>query len=197
MVLADEAALRYAYRVAGTVGLVCHVLDCHAPSARAHAIDLGIVHPHRAGCARGREDEPALPARDLVGNADPATFSPQLMIPTVRWRGGKGRGRKTAVACRSVLCKRRRGYRYLPLRAHLSIAVAAVYRQIVQLAVDFMARRSVGPSRRMKLRCSVLALAGLVGRFGRPAASTAARSIRLCEGTLCGLTRKARDTYPW
>ena len=44
VVLADEAALlRYAYRVAGTVGLLmCHVLDCHAPR-RAHAIDLGIA----------------------------------------------------------------------------------------------------------------------------------------------------------
>ena len=43
--IADERALRrYAYRVAGTVGLLmCHVLDCDDDAARAHAIDLGIA----------------------------------------------------------------------------------------------------------------------------------------------------------
>ncbi|MEC8353381.1 MAG: squalene/phytoene synthase family protein, partial [Candidatus Thermoplasmatota archaeon] len=45
VIIADEAELlRYAYRVAGTVGLLmCHVLDCHDPDAKAHAIDLGIA----------------------------------------------------------------------------------------------------------------------------------------------------------
>ena len=43
--LTSEAdLLRYAYRVAGTVGLLmCHVLDCRDEQARAHAIDLGIA----------------------------------------------------------------------------------------------------------------------------------------------------------
>ena len=45
MRIADERALRrYAYRVAGTVGLLmCHVLDCDDDAARPHAIDLGIA----------------------------------------------------------------------------------------------------------------------------------------------------------
>jgi phytoene synthase len=40
--IADERALRrYAYRVAGTVGLLmCHVLDCDDDVARAHAIEV-------------------------------------------------------------------------------------------------------------------------------------------------------------
>lgn len=39
-----RALCRYAYRVAGTVGLLmCQVLDCDDDAARAHAIDLGIA----------------------------------------------------------------------------------------------------------------------------------------------------------
>lgn len=43
--MADEAALlRYAYGVAGTVGLMmCPVLGAHDPRAVAHAIDLGVA----------------------------------------------------------------------------------------------------------------------------------------------------------
>ena len=43
--IADEAALlKYAYGVAGTVGLMmCDVLDARSPWAAAHAIDLGIA----------------------------------------------------------------------------------------------------------------------------------------------------------
>ncbi|MGB1955767.1 MAG: phytoene/squalene synthase family protein, partial [Candidatus Poseidoniaceae archaeon] len=38
-----DSLMRYAYKVAGTVGLLmCHVLDCSDPRARSHAIDLGI-----------------------------------------------------------------------------------------------------------------------------------------------------------
>jgi phytoene synthase len=62
------------------------------------------------------------------------------------------------------------GYRYLPWRAHLSIAVAArVYRQIgVQLRAADCAwhdgRQVTGKV--TKLRCSVVALASLGSRFG-------------------------------
>jgi phytoene synthase len=44
IISSESELLRYAYRVAGTVGLLmCHVLDCHDPDAKAHAIDLGIA----------------------------------------------------------------------------------------------------------------------------------------------------------
>ena len=40
----EQDLLRYAYRVAGTVGiLMCKVLGCDNPIAHAHAIDLGIA----------------------------------------------------------------------------------------------------------------------------------------------------------
>ena len=43
--IADEGELlRYAYAVAGTVGvMMCYVLDVDTPIARAHAVDLGIA----------------------------------------------------------------------------------------------------------------------------------------------------------
>ncbi|MEK9961133.1 MAG: hypothetical protein VXB94_06185, partial [Rhodobiaceae bacterium] len=65
------------------------------------------------------------------------------------------------------------GYRYLPWRAHLSIAIAArVYRQIgVQLRATGCAwhkgRQVTG--KLTKLRCSLLTLASLGSRFGTPA----------------------------
>ena len=176
VVLAAEAALlRYAYRVAGTVGLLmCHVLDCHAPSARAHAIDLGIAM-QLTNIARDVLEDAQMDRRYLpgtwVGNADPGTILAAADDPD----GLVAREVRAAVARLLSLADQfyasgAEGYRYLPWRAHMSIAVAArVYRQIgVQLAaVDFAWHegRQV-TSRRTKLRCSVLALAGLAGRFG-------------------------------
>ena len=106
-----------------------------------------------------------------VGNADPGTILAAADNPD----GLAAQEVRAAVARLLSLADQfyasgAEGYRYLPWRAHLSIAVAArVYRQIgVQLAaVDFAWHegRQV-TSRRTKLRCSVLALAGLAGRFG-------------------------------
>ena len=40
----ERDLLRYAYRVAGTVGLLmCDVLNCHTREAKGHAVDLGIA----------------------------------------------------------------------------------------------------------------------------------------------------------
>ena len=79
VVLADEAALlRYAYRVAGTVGLLmCRVPDCHAPSTHAHAIDLGIAM-QLTNIARDVPEDARMNRRRLpgnrVGDADPGTI---------------------------------------------------------------------------------------------------------------------------
>ena len=173
--LADEAALlRYAYRVAGTVGLLmCHVLDCHSPSARAHAIDLGIGM-QLTNIARDVLEDAQMNRRYLpgswVGDADPETILAAARDP----EGSVAKKVREAVARLLLLADRfyasgAEGYRYLPWRAHMSIAVAAkVYRQIgVQLAVaDFAWHdgRQV-TSKGTKLRCSVMALAGLTGRL--------------------------------
>ena len=176
VLIADEAALlRYAYRVAGTVGLLmCHVLDCHAPLARAHAIDLGIAM-QLTNIARDVMEDAQMNRRYLpgtwVGDAGPADILAAASDP----EGAVAAQVRAAVARLLSLADRfyssgAEGYRYLPWRAHMSIAVAArVYRQIgVQLAAaDFAWHegRQV-TSRATKLRCSTIALAGLAGRMG-------------------------------
>ncbi|NBR03573.1 MAG: phytoene/squalene synthase family protein [Alphaproteobacteria bacterium] len=177
--LADEATLlRYAYRVAGTVGLLmCDVLDCDDPAARAHAIDLGIAM-QLTNIARDVLEDAAMGRRyipgDWVGGAAPADIRNAALTP------GSGLHNDVTAAIARLLdmaetfyASGAQGYRYLPLRAHLSIAIAArVYRQIgVQLGATGCAwhrgRQVTGKS--TKLRCSLVALAGLGSRLGAPA----------------------------
>ena len=173
--LADEAELlRYAYRVAGTVGLLmCHVLDCHAPAARAHAIDLGIAM-QLTNIARDILEDAAMGRRyvpgDWVGHARPAEIRAAAGAPDSPLAGDMtaAAGRLLDLA-ETFYASGARGYRYLPWRAHLAIAVAArVYRQIgIQLrgaGLAWHAGRQV-TGKATKLRCSVLAL----GSFGRRA----------------------------
>ena len=179
--LADEAALlRYAYRVAGTVGLLmCHVLDCHAPAARAHAIDLGIAM-QLTNIARDVLEDAGMNRRyipgDWVDGATPAAISKAALAPGPGVHGPGVHEDVTAAVARlldmaeTFYASGARGYRYLPWRAHLSIAVAArVYRQIgVQLRAAGCAwhegRQVTGKI--TKLRCSFAALASLGSRFG-------------------------------
>ena len=173
--LTDEAALlRYAYRVAGTVGLLmCDVLDCHTPAARAHAIDLGIAM-QLTNIARDVLEDAAMDRRyipgDWVAGAAPAD---------IRDAAGQGLHADVTAAVARLLdmaetfyASGAQGYRYLPWRAHLSIAIAArVYRQIgVQLRAAGCAwhkgRQVTGKF--TKLRCSLVALASLGSRFGAP-----------------------------
>ena len=178
--LADEAALlRYAYRVAGTVGLLmCHVLDCHAPAARAHAIDLGIAM-QLTNIARDVLEDAGMNRRyipgDWVADASPADILTAATAP-VSDRYADVHSDVTAAVARllnmaeAFYASGAQGYHYLPWRAHLSIAIAArVYRQIgVQLRAADCAwhdgRQVTGKA--TKLRCSVVALASLGTRFG-------------------------------
>ena len=174
--LADESALlRYAYRVAGTVGLLmCHVLDCHAPAARAHAIDLGIAM-QLTNIARDVLEDAEMNRRyipgEWVGGMAPAAITAAARTP-----GSGGHGDVTVAVGRlldmaeTFYASGAQGYRYLPWRAHLSIAVAArVYRQIgLQLRATGCAwheGRQV-TSGLTKLRCSLPGLGSLGTRFG-------------------------------
>jgi phytoene synthase len=177
--LADEAALlRYAYRVAGTVGLLmCDVLDCRAPAARAHAIDLGIAM-QLTNIARDVLEDAGMNRRyipgDWVGGATPADILAAAQAPGSEVHAGLRTDVAVAVArlldmAEAFYVSGAQGYRYLPFRAHLSIAVAArVYRQIgVQLRAANCAwhqgRQVTGKV--TKLRCSAVALASLGTRF--------------------------------
>ena len=139
--LENEAELlRYSYRVAGTVGLMmCKVLDCHNPSALAHAIDLGIAM-QLTNIARDVREDALMGRRYLpaswVGNmtADEILAATHSADPVAIEIVAKGINRLLALA--DIYYESgRHGLAYLPLRAHVSISVARqVYRQIgVQL----------------------------------------------------------------
>ena len=138
-----RAFCRYAYRVAGTVGLLmCHVLDCHDEEARAHAIDLGIAM-QLTNIARDVLEDAEMGRRYLpaswAGDLSPAHITAASTAPD-------GEPAQTVrVAVQLVLGMADAYYRsgnaglaYLPWRAHIAIAVAAsVYRQIgVQIAAS-------------------------------------------------------------
>ena len=175
--LASEAdLLRYAYRVAGTVGLLmCHVLDCDDSEAHAHAIDLGIAmqltNIARDVLEDARMNRRYIPA-DWVSGATPAD------IRTASGRPDSPVGREVTMAVSRLLdlaetfySSGARGYRYLPLRAHVAISIAArVYRQIgVQLRGSDCAWHEGRQmtSKATKVRCSVMALASLTVRWRR------------------------------
>ena len=169
--IADERALRrYAYRVAGTVGLLmCHVLDCDDEAARAHAIDLGIAM-QLTNIARDVLEDAEMGRRYLpaswVGDVTPA----QIVAASHAPEGDVAQS--VSMAVRQLLGMAddyyqsgAAGLRFLPIRAYMAIAVAArVYRQIgVQIAATgygWHYGRQV-TSRATKIICSLRAC-GLV-----------------------------------
>lgn len=175
VIFADEAELlRYAYRVAGTVGLLmCHVLDCHDSDAKAHAIDLGIAM-QLTNIARdvledahmGRRYLPATwtgdisPQQIVDAASNPSSQHGQIITQSVE--------RLLALA-EQFYASGSKGFPQLHWRAHMSIAIASkVYRQIgVQLASKgyvWDEGRQV-TSRSRKLRCTLKAIAGLSKRI--------------------------------
>ncbi|MFP4282111.1 MAG: phytoene/squalene synthase family protein [Opitutales bacterium] len=133
--LADERALRhYAYRVAGTVGLLmADLLGTTHPAARWHAIDLGIAmqltNIARDVCedaARGRQYLPVEwigePSMDGLARGDPVLLEPLR----------KAVARLLALA-EPYYESGTAGLAWLPVRARGAIFVAAgLYREIGQ-----------------------------------------------------------------
>ena len=180
--IADERTLRrYGYRVAGTVGLMCHVLDCDDEAARAHAIDLGIAM-QLTNIARDVLEDAEMGRRYLpaswAGDVMPVHIIAASHIPD----GEVARAVSAAVGQLLLLADEyyqsgAHGLPYLPLRAHIAIAVAArVYRQIgVQIAATgygWHQGRQV-TSRLTKIICSVQACGSIWRRFGRTPSQTA------------------------
>jgi phytoene synthase len=150
----DWAGLvRYAYRVAGTVGLMMsHVLGARSPAARPFAIDLGIAmqltNIARDVAEDARADRRYLPA-SWVGPIEPMALldTPNRLRP----------------ACRQLLEEAERyydsglaGLAYLPPRARIAIGVAGrIYREIgrrlVRNGCDAEAGRTVVPPARKLL----------------------------------------------
>ena len=132
----EEELLRYAYKVAGTVGLMmCNVLRCNDYSAKRHAIDLGIAM-QLTNIARDVLEDAQMGRRYIPGNwinnmtpseiidasKDPNSEESKIVVAAI----------KRILGLAEVFYRSgHKGLSYLPFRAHLSISVAAkVYRQI-------------------------------------------------------------------
>lgn len=127
-----DALLRYCYQVAGTVGLMMSMaLDTHEEAAYPFAIDLGIAMQITNICRDIKED--ALVNRryipsGLVKNLEPISliFPNDQQINFVRDAVAK-----LLNCAEKYYASGERGLSYLPLKARLSILVAArVYREI-------------------------------------------------------------------
>ncbi|MGB2535016.1 MAG: phytoene/squalene synthase family protein [Candidatus Puniceispirillum sp.] len=136
----EDELLRYSYCVAGTVGLMmCKVLNCHNPAALAHAIDLGIAM-QLTNIARDVLEDATMRRRYV-----PATWVGNMTADDILATSRSADTAKIDIVANGInrllalaeiyYESGRHGLAYLPLRAHISIAVALqVYRQIgVQL----------------------------------------------------------------
>ena len=169
----ETELLGYAYRVAGTVGiLMCDMLDCDHKNALDHAMDLGIAM-QLTNIARDILEDAEMGRRYLpeswVGDLQPSQIVALANTPLAN----------DAVAVTTAVEKLlnladdyyksgMEGFSYLPIRAHISIAIAAhVYRQIgVQLRLNqhgWHRGREV-TNRFTKIICSIRALGTLVKR---------------------------------
>ena len=173
--LSTEAEmLRYAYRVAGTVGLLmCTVLNSKDPEAYAFAIDLGIgmqltniARDVLEDARMGRRYIPAdwvnglSPNAICLASADPEGKDAMLINVALE---------RLLLLADKFYKSGAHGFTFLPLRAHIGIAIAArIYRQIgVQLKASGYAwheSRQV-TSKSTKLTHSLFALGSLASRL--------------------------------
>ncbi|MGM0578050.1 MAG: phytoene/squalene synthase family protein [Myxococcota bacterium] len=149
----DAALLRYAYRVAGTVGLMmCGVLGVEAARARPHAVDLGvgmqITNICRDVLEDARRDRVYLPADRLHG----AGVDPEDLV------AGRADRRAVARVVADLLdladryyASGRAGMRFIPARPRPAIAAAARAYQAIghrlrERSCDALAGRTVVPA---------------------------------------------------
>lgn len=142
----DESLFHYCYQVAGTVGLMmCAVLGVTEPEAHRHAIDLGIGMQLTNICRDVLEDAGLqrvyLPRTrfdvapsDVVNHPDEvrAVVADLLVISDERYASG------------------RRGFRYIPFRTRVAIAIAGrlyqgIGHRLRRNGCDALAGRTVVP----------------------------------------------------
>ena len=142
----SDDLIKYAYQVAGTVGLLmCPVLGCQNSQAFSFAVDMGIAM-QLTNIARDVLEDAEMGRRylpgDWVGNLSAASISalPRQLAPSdIAPKRASDIEMVTAAIDRLLLLADRyyqsgmKGLVYLPPRAHIAIAVAAnVYREIGQ-----------------------------------------------------------------
>lgn len=128
----EDALVRYAYRVAGTVGLMmCAVLDVHDPRARPFAIDLGIAM-QLTNIARDVGEDARMGRRYLpaswIGEVAPAAIAQPDATLEPRLRDAT---RRLLALAERYYASGEAGLAFLPPRARLAILAAArMYRAI-------------------------------------------------------------------
>lgn len=170
----EESLIQYAYKVAGTVGLLmCEILNNSDPKAKPHAVDLGIAM-QLTNIARDVVEDARMGRRYLpgswVGNMSPEDILDAALDPY----GPDGVQITRAVErlldlAESYYASGRAGLAYLPARAHFSIGVAAkVYRQIGRQLLrskdSWHGKRQV-TSKGSKMLCTFRATANLARRL--------------------------------
>ena len=178
VLIADEEALiQYAYKVAGTVGLLmCNILNNEDPRAKAHAVDLGIAM-QLTNIARDVVEDAKMGRRYLPGDWVDHLTPEQIVAAAAQPQGHEGTLITLAVErlldlAETYYASGRAGLAYLPLRAHFSIGVAAkVYRQIgrqlLKSSDSWHGQRQV-TSKASKLFCTVRATSNLLRRLPLP-----------------------------
>ncbi len=178
VLIADEEALiQYAYKVAGTVGLLmCNILNNEDPRAKAHAVDLGIAM-QLTNIARDVVEDAKMGRRYLPGDWVDHLTPEQIVAASAQPQGHEGTVITLAVErlldlAETYYASGRAGLAYLPLRAHFSIGVAAkVYRQIgrqlLKSSDSWHGQRQV-TSKASKLFCTVRATSNLLRRLPLP-----------------------------
>ncbi|MCB9730106.1 MAG: phytoene/squalene synthase family protein [Deltaproteobacteria bacterium] len=173
----DEAALlRYAYRVAGTVGLMMSgVLGVRDPVARPFAIDLGVAmqltNIARDVAEDAARDRVYLPADRLAA----AGVRTESVLDGSADRDRLGRVVRELLALADRYYRSGQdGLRYIPLAPRPAIAAAgSVYRaiglEILRHDADVLSGRAVVPGRaRLAWLCRAAATAPLRGLFRAP-----------------------------
>tara|TARA_B100001778_G_C18403456_1_gene545295 strand:+ start:52 stop:735 length:684 start_codon:yes stop_codon:yes gene_type:complete len=170
----EEALIQYAYKVAGTVGLLmCEILNNNDPRAKLHAVDLGIAM-QLTNIARDVVEDAKMGRRYLPGTWV-SDMTPEDIVAAAEDPNGHD-GVQITLAVKRLLALAERyyasgraGLAYLPFRAHFSIGVAAkVYRQIgIQL---LRSKRSWHGGRQVtskssKVFCTFRASTGLFRRI--------------------------------
>ena len=165
--------IRYAYHVAGAVGLLmCPVLGCASADAEPFAIDMGIAM-QLTNIARDIREDAEMGRRylpsDWVGALEPDDILRASLHPASQdYKAVIAGAEKLLVLADRYYESGRRGLSYLPVRAHLSIGVAGMVYRAIGLKLRKNALNWTGPrtvtSTSEKFLASLTSLPSLISR---------------------------------
>ena len=195
-----EELIRYAYRVAGVVGLMmCAVMNVRDNRALPFAIDLGIAMQF-TNIARDIREDAAMGRRYIPGEWIQNLGACDLVVPTEATQAPVRRALEQLLNLADrYYSSAARGLHYIPTRSRLAIRIAgSVYREIGQLIRerDFSVsetRTVVGPARKAVVSARALLIDPL--RAHQPDASnTATEKLHSALRGLPGVRSQDEDS---